>query len=37
MTRATSAVGCTMSSMSSFTERIAVSHPPVAFLTRPRW
>ena len=37
MTRATSAVGCTMSSINSLTERIAVSQPPVALLTRPRW
>ena len=37
MTRATSAVGWTMSSISSLTERIAVSQPPRAFLTRPRW
>ena len=37
MTRETSAVGWTMSSIRSFMERIAVSHPPRAFLTRPRW
>jgi hypothetical protein len=37
MTRATSAVGCTMSSISSLTARMLVSQPPVAFLTRPRW
>ncbi len=37
ITRATSAVGCTMSSISSFTASIALSQPPVALLTRPRW
>ena len=37
ITRATSAVGWTMSSMSSLTERTAVSQPPRAFFTRPRW
>src|SRR6478735_8855949 len=37
MTRDTSAVGWTMSSISSLTERTAVSQPPRAFLTRPRW
>ena len=37
ITRATSAVGCTMSSISSLTARMLVSQPPVAFLTRPRW
>ena len=37
MTRATSAVGCTMSSISSLTDRIALSQPPVAAFTRPRW
>ena len=37
ITRATSAVGCTMSSISSFTARIAFSQPPGALLIRPRW
>jgi len=37
ITRATSVVGWTMSSISSLTDRTAVSHPPRAFLTRPRW
>src|SRR3954447_3690463 len=37
ITRATSAVGWTMSSISSLTERTALSHPPRAFFTRPRW
>ncbi len=37
MTRDTSAVGWTMSSISSLTERIALSQPPRAFFTRPRW
>ena len=37
ITRATSAVGCTMSSISSLTERTADSQPPVAPRTRPRW
>src|SRR3954453_19642600 len=37
ITRATSAVGWTLSSMSSLTERRALSQPPRAFFTRPRW
>ena len=37
MTRATSAVGWTMSSISSLTERTALSQPPRAFFTLPRW
>ena len=37
ITRATSAVGWTMSSISSLTARSLVSQPPVAPRTRPRW
>ena len=36
MTRETSAVGCTMSSISSLTDRMADSQPPRAAFTRPR-